>query len=244
MINLMNGDCLKELSNIPDGSVDLVVTSPPYNMNLRISARSDGSYRYHSRQIVKELTTKYESFDDNLPLDDLFEFNKNVIDELLRTSKLVFYNIQLLTGNKPAFLKLMGHYANEIKEVIIWDKVNAQPAIGNCVLNSQFEMILVLSKSDAATRKFNQATFARGTLSNLWHIKRGSKAVKTHGAVFPEELVNTIINNFSSEGDVIMDPFLGTGTTGVAAKSLNRSFIGIELDENYFNIARERIDKA
>lgn len=243
-INLMLGDCLERMKEIPDGSVDLAVTSPPYNMNLRISRRQDGSFRYHSRQIVKEITTKYSDFDDNLPMSELFDFNKRVIDELLRVSSLVFYNVQVLTGNKPAFLKLIGHYHESIKEIIIWDKVNAQPAVGGGVLNSQFELILVLSGADAATRKFKQASFPRGTVSNVWGIKRGSKVTNTHGAVFPVELAEKVIGNFSSSGDTILDPFMGTGTAGVAAKNLNRSFIGVEMDETYFNIAKERIDSA
>jgi len=68
---LMQGDCLERLKEIPDGSVDMVLTSPPYNMNLRIR-----NGKYCSRQIVKEISTKYKSFDDNLPMDDYFEFNK------------------------------------------------------------------------------------------------------------------------------------------------------------------------
>tara|TARA_R110000796_G_scaffold76913_6_gene171831 strand:- start:561 stop:1319 length:759 start_codon:yes stop_codon:yes gene_type:complete len=242
MITLMQGDCLELMKEIPDGSVDLAITSPPYNMNLRVSAKPDGSYRYHSRQIVKEISTKYNNFDDNLPLDDLFEFNTKVIEELMRVSGLVFYNIQFLTGNKPAFLRLMGHFSEYIKEMIIWDKGSAQPAIGGGVLNSQFEVILVFSKSDAATRKFKQAAFERGTLSNLWTIKRGTKNCKTHGAIFPEELVETILKNFSASGDTVLDPFTGTGTTGIVSKRLDRSFIGIELDVDYFKLAKERIE--
>ena len=237
-INLFHGDSLELIKSIPDGLIDLTITSPPYNMNLRIR-----NGKHCSRQIVKELSTKYENYADNLSMDEYFDFNKNIINELLRVSKLTFYNIQFLTGNKSALYKLMGYFEQNIKEFIVWDKVNAQPAIGDGVLNSRFEAILVLStKEDAISRKFQQANFNRGCLENLWQIKRGKKINKSHGAVFPEELVETIINSFSCSGDHILDPFMGTGTTGVVAKKQDRVFTGIELDRGYFEIAKSRID--
>lgn len=237
MINLMQGDCLEKMKEIPDGSVDMIFTSPPYNMNLRIR-----NGKYCSRQIVKEISTKYTSFDDNLPMDDYFIFNKNVLSECLRISDLVFYNVQFLTGNKPALFRLIGEFHNKIKEFIIWDKVNAQPAIGQGVMNSQFEVIIVLQNSSPESRAFKNCEFKRGELSNLWSIKRGKKYSKNHGATFPVELAEKVIRNFSSPDDVILDPFMGLGTTGVEARNLGRSFIGIELDEIYFNIAKDRIN--
>lgn len=233
---LLLGDCLDRMKEIPDRSVDAVITSPPYNMNLRIR-----NGKYVSRQIVKELTTKYDNFDDNLPMDDYFEFNKKVLNECLRVSDLVFYNIQILTGNKPALFKIMGEFHDKIKELIVWDKVNAQPAIGKNVLNSQFELILVLQNSKPESRAFDSAQFDRGTLPNLWEIKRGKKVSKNHGAVFPEELVEKIVGNFTKEGDVVFDPFLGTGTTGVVSTRMGRKFVGIEMSESYFDLAKSRI---
>lgn len=233
---LMQGDCLEKLKLLADDSVEMILTSPPYNMNLRIR-----NGKYCSRQIVKELTTKYSSFSDNLPMDDYFEFNKKVISECLRVSDLVFYNVQFLTGNKPALFRLLGEFSDKVKEFIIWDKINAQPAIGQGVLNSQFEVLIVLQNSRPESRKFDSAKFERGALSNHWSIKRGKKISKDHGAVFPEELAEKVISNFSEVGDVILDPFMGTGTAGVSAKKLGRSFIGIEIDEGYFEIAKERI---
>ena len=234
---LIHGDCLEEMKKLSKSSVDLVLTSPPYNMNLRIR-----NGKYCSRQIVKELSTKYQSFDDNLSIEDYYLFNKEVITQCLRVSDLVFFNVQFLTGNKPALFRLIGEFHLQLKEFIIWDKENAQPAIGRNVLNSQFEVLLVLQNSKPQSRAFDTAQFPRGTLSNLWKIKRGKKPCKTHGAVFPLELAEKIIKNFSLEGNTILDPFLGTGTTGLACKNLNRNFIGIELDETYFNIAKQRIN--
>jgi site-specific DNA-methyltransferase (adenine-specific) len=236
MVNLMQGDCLDRMKEIPDGSVDMVLTSPPYNMNLRIR-----NGKYCSRQIVKEISTKYKAFDDNLSIVDYFEFNKNVINECLRVSDLVFYNIQMLTGNKPALFMLMGEFSDKIKELIVWDKVNAQPAIGAGVMNSQYELIIVFQNSKPESRSFKNCNFKRGCLSNLWNIKKGKKYSKDHGAVFPVELAEKIINNFSKTGNIILDPFMGLVTTGVASKNLNRNFIGIELDADYFKIAQDRI---
>jgi len=236
---LINGDCLTELRKLPDNCADVVVTSPPYNMNLRIM-----NGKYKSRQIVKEISSKYEGFDDNMPMDDYFEFNKSVMTELLRCSDLVFYNVQFLTGNKPALFKLIGEFSNKIKEFIIWDKVNAEPAIQHGVMNSRYECVIVLQNSAPESRMFNNAHFDRGTLQNLWQIKKGRKLYKNHGAVFPEELVDKILTNFTQEGDIVLDPFMGTGTTGVVCTRMNRGFIGIELTKSYYDICNERISHA
>ena len=234
--NLINGDCLEHMRELESDSVDMVVTSPPYNMNLRIR---DG--KYCSRQLVKEISTKYVDFDDNKPMDEYYDFNKSVIDECLRVSDLVFYNVQFLTGNKPALFKLLGTFHKQVKEFVIWDKINAQPAIGECVMNSQFEVLIVFQKSNPESRSFKTGQFKRGTLSNVWDIKREKTTDENHGATFPLTLAKKIIENFSKEGDVILDPFLGSGTVGVACKILNRKFIGIELSEKYWRLAKERI---
>lgn len=236
MINLILGNCLDVLKQMPDNSIDCVVTSPPYNMNLRIR-----NGKYCSRQIVKEISTKYEGYDDNLPMNEYFEFNKKIVDELLRVSDLVFYNVQFLTGNKPALFKLLGEFSEKVKEFIVWDKINAEPAIGEGVLNSRFEAVIVFQNSAPESRKFETAQFGRGTLQNVWQIKRGKKIDGSHGAVFPLELAELIIENFTKANATVLDPFLGTGTTGLAAKNLGRDFVGIEMLQKYYDIAQERI---
>jgi site-specific DNA-methyltransferase (adenine-specific) len=230
------GDCLDVLPTLPDNAADLVLTSPPYNMNLRIN-----SGRYCSRQITKEFSTKYDGFPDNLPIEDYFEFNRRVIVELLRVAPCVFYNMQIVTGNKPAVLRLLGHFADQIKELIVWDKKTAQPAMKFRVLNSQYELIIVFQRENAMGRQLEAATFERGTMSNLWQIKRGAKVHKDHGATFPLELAERVICNFSKEGDTVLDPFFGTGQTGVAALANNRKVIGVELLAKYFAISCARI---
>ena len=235
---IYNEDCLEGMKRIPDKSVDLIFTSPPYNMNLRIR-----NGKYCSRQIVKEISTKYENFSDNLSMEDYFEFNKKIIEELTRIGGLVFYNIQFLTGNKVALFKLIGHFSEILKEVIVWDKVNGQPAIQEGVLNSQYEVILVFDSSNAISRKFDTATFKRGTLSNVWNIKRGKKYSSKHGATFPVELAERVILNFADKNALILDPFIGLGTTAIAAINTKRNFIGFELDKDYFEIAQNRIEE-
>lgn len=236
MINLILGNCLDVLKQMPDNGIDCVVTSPPYNMNLRIR-----NGKYCSRQIVKEISTKYEGYDDNLPMSEYFEFNKQVVSELLRVSDLVFYNVQFLTGNKPALFKLLGEFSEKVKEFIVWDKINAQPAIGEGVLNSRFEAVIVFQNSAPESRKFETAQFGRGTLQNVWQIKRGKKIDGSHGAVFPLELAELIIANFTKETATVLDPFLGTGTTGLACKNLGRNFVGIEMLQKYYDVAQKRI---
>lgn len=230
-------DCLKTLKKMKDASIDLVITSPPYNMNLRISKG-----RYHSRQIVKEISTKYTEFSDNLPLEEYNLLHTNILRELLRVSDLVFYNIQIVTGSKRSIFKMIGEFSDYLKDIIVWDKGHGQPAMQKQVLNKRTELILVFENDYPVSRQFRKrGQFARGTLDDLWEIKRERSKGENHGAVFPQELVATILENFSKEGDIVYDPFMGTGTTAVVAKQLKRKFIGSEISQKYIDIAKKRL---
>jgi site-specific DNA-methyltransferase (adenine-specific) len=236
---IYNENCLETLKRFEDNSIDIVITSPPYNMNLRIR---NGSYC--SRQIVKEFSTKYEGFDDNLPIDEFYELHSNIIRELLRVSGIIFYNIQIVTGSKRAFFKIIGEFSEQLKDIVIWDKGVGQPAMSPGVLNRQSELILIFEKENAISRKFSKFNFERGTLGDIWNISRGKKVDKSHGAVFPEKLVSTILNNFSNEGDIVYDPFMGSGTTAVVSQKLNRKWLGSELSPNYCELIQKRIDEV
>lgn len=235
---IYNESCVDTISRLKDDEVDHVITSPPYNMNLRIR-----NGKYCSRQIVKELSTKYEGFDDNLPIDDFYTLHSSILEGLLRiTSGYIFYNIAIVTGPKRAFFRMIGEYADQLKEIIVWDKGVAQPAMQELVLNRQSELILVFSKNGGISRQFSKACFERGTISDTWKIKREAKITDAHGATFPTALVEKIITNFTRPGELIYDPFTGTGTTGFVSKRMGRRFIGSELSKKYCDIANERIE--
>jgi len=240
---IYNESCLETLKNIPDNFVDVVITSPPYNMNLRIRKGE-----YCSRQIVKEISTKYDGFADNMPIEEYNQFHSEVLRELLRVSNLVFYNVQIVTGSKRSVFKMIGEFSENLKDIIVWDKKHAEPSIQSQVLNRRTELILVFEKDYPISRQFRSAVFKRGTLSDIWQIGKNRNKKKTddksHGASFPEELVTTILNNFSKPNDIIYDPFMGTGTTAVVAKKLNRRFIGSEILKDYCKTSQERLKEV
>lgn len=238
---IYNESCLETLSKIDDNAIDLVVTSPPYNMNLRIM-----NGKYKSRQIIeKEFSTKYIGFNDNMPIDDFYNFHLTVLKELLRTSSIIFYNIQIVTGSKRAFFKIIGELNEYLKEIIVWDKGVAQPAMGIGILNRQSELILVFERNNAISRKFGKCNFKRGTLNDIWQIKRDKKEkiLKSHSATFPVALVEKILINFTNENDIVYDPFMGAGTTGLVCSRLNRKYIGSELIPDYVLLANKRINQ-
>ena len=106
----------------------------------------------------------------------------------------------------------------------MWDKKVGQPAIGEQVMNRRTELILVFENDYPISRQFRTAPFKRGTLDDIWQITRDRSKTEKHGAVFPIKLVQTILESFSKKGDIVYDPFMGTGTTAFVAKKLNRKF--------------------
>jgi len=236
MNKVIQGDCLEVMKDIPDKSVDMVLTSPPYNMRTRIR-----NGKYTTREKSEHFSKKYKYFDDALPIDEFYSFHKDCITEMLRISKIVIYNFQIVTGSKEAFFKIVGDFNKDIKDIIIWDKGFGQPAMHEKVLNSAYEMLLILEDDKSAGRVIKNSTFKRGELQNILRIGRGKKISDIHSACFPIELAETIIKNFSNENDIILDPFAGSGTTGVACKNLNRNYILIEKEPEYIEIINKRL---
>ena len=240
MWRLYKANCLEKLPAIktnPEKTV--IITSPPYNMNLRVGKPKAGyKARGFENSSSELIATKYKNYRDDLPMEVYYDFQKRFLTLALEKANLVFYNIQAITGNKVALFKLIGDFSENIKEIIIWDKCHGQPAVRDGCLNSRFEFLFILAK-DGSRRRFDNALFKRGTLDNLWEIRVGRH--KGAKAGFPEEFVERILTNFVSTDVLVIDPFVGSGTTGVVCKRLGYNFIGIEMDEETCRYAANRI---
>lgn len=216
MINLINGDCLEEMKNIPDGSVDMILTDPPYGMDLTPQRKSG---KFHGDKIKNDnhLTWSDAFFSECYRVTpnnsvSMFFCNHHCVSEFISSAKLAGY---------------------EIKNLVVWDKGHFGMG-GNW--RPVHELILICSKGRFVTKSNNLKTIIN--FKKVHHSK----------AVHPTEKPTSILEHLISEPDydplVILDPFMGSGSTGVAAKNLNRSFIGIELDKGYFEIAQDRIEKC
>ena len=157
-----------------DLSVDLTFTSPPYNMRTRVR-----NGKYTTRETGEHFSKKYEDFHDALSIEEYYEFHKNVLTELMRVSKTTIWNIQIVTGSKEAVFKLIGDFNKNIKDIIVWDKGNGQPAMHSGVLNSVVEYLIIFESDAKAGRCFNRSYFDRGTLNNIWRIKRAKSIKRT-----------------------------------------------------------------
>lgn len=241
MSSLHNIDCIEFMNKCIDENkkFDYCITSPPYNMNLRVLG---GKYVKRSKREreLRTFTTKYDNLSDDLTMTEYFDFLDSVIERLLKLCRITFFNIQMITGNKIALMQILGKYADNIKDIIIWDKCVAQPAMHENILNSQFEFIIIFDSEKPYNRAFDYSNFDRGTETNIWRIQRQPN--KYNKASFPEELVLRIIKDFTKDGETIFDPFMGSGTTGIVCSKMNRNFVGCELDKDMFDIAKNRIE--
>lgn len=217
---------LETMARMPDGFVDYTLTSPPYN-------------------IKNERIAKYEDFSDDFNELEYYNQQVELITNLLRvTKKHIFYNIQMVSGNKLALHKLMGYFADKIKEVIIWQKVG-QPAISEKVFNSAFEYILVFSNDSPEKRYFSDAKFKRWTQSNIFKIKNthNNPYSDVHKAIMPLDIPRYFMGHFGESNDLWYDPYMGTGTTAVAALKESRQYVGSEISTKYLEISERRINE-
>jgi DNA modification methylase len=232
MINvIICGDCLDIMRDMPDNSVDLVVTSPPYNI---------GANNIETNQYAT--SNKYNHMSDTIT--DYFAWSRTIINECLRIAKYhVFWNVMPCAANKTDVFRLIGGYSDKMKELMMWFKSNPPPPIEKGVLASSYEFVLCLSNDSPGKRKFYHADFPRGVTNSFWgKVNSGNPYCKIHSAVMPEDIPNWLISNFSFSGDIVLDPFSGTGTTSDVAKRLGRRYIGIDISPEYCEIARKRLE--
>lgn len=238
-LELFNDDCLEKLKEIDTNKEEtVIITSPPYNMNLRV--RGNGYMKRGFENSISEvIATKYKNYRDDLPMEEYYAFQKQFIDLALEKAGLVFYNVQMVTGNKVALFKLLGTFCDKIKEVIVWDKMLGQPAVRAGCMNSRFEFLFILSDISPSRRAFEEPMFERGKLDNIWQIRVGKhKGMK---AGWPEEFVERIIDSFVPRHYTVIDPYMGSGTAGVVCKRKGIDFVGIERDQETFEMAEKRI---
>jgi DNA modification methylase len=177
---------------------------------------------------------KYTNYDDTIK--DYYLFLVEVTNLLLaKTKRHVIINLQTNYYNRQDIYKFIGHYYNKIQNVIVWEKSNPLPANGHNITNA-FEYFFILG--DTAIK--SNTTYTKNHITTSIN----NSITKIHKAVMKQEVADWFIEKFTKENDVVLDCFMGLGTTGLSCIKYNRDFIGIELDEEYFNIAKERIEEA
>lgn len=223
-------DCVSAMKKMKMASVDLTITSPPYNLGTR----GDDNL--------------YDEYEDDLLSNDYYKFIRSSLDEMLRvTRNYVFFNFQLLSNNKKAYLQIISDFRDKIKDIVIWSKPSAIPAPKGAFTNN-YEFILCMSRTDNRGKKFryiNEKSWdKRGVVRNTLDMHNVNKFADVHKAVFPEGLPYFFIDLFSKEGDLILDPFSGTGTTAIVAKKMGRNFIGFDISEEYVSLSKKRLNST
>ncbi len=223
------GDCLEVMRGMDDNSVDLTITSPPYNTGGK-------SLGYHPNSTVGD--NFYNEYNDNLPPSQYFDFLANRIRESIRISRYSFWDIQMLSGNKSVFIRLLDEFESNLKDISIWRK-QAVSQIQKGRLAKGYEFVLMFGKDN--NMSFDPQYFPDNNyVPNIMEWYK-TEHIKEHHATFPTKLPKHFIENFTSEGQIILDPFFGVGSTGVAAVRMGRHFIGIEINPDYCKIAEKRI---
>jgi site-specific DNA-methyltransferase (adenine-specific) len=230
-INLIKGDALKALKEFEDGYFDLIFADPPYNL-------SDKSFQ--TVKNGKPVACNKGEWDK---IDNLFEFNEKWLTECRRIlSDTGTIWISGTLHNHPSIGVILKNLEFWIINDIIWFKRNAPPLLSKNRLAPSTELIWLASKSKKYFFNYDLAKEMNEgkQMRNLWEIN-AQRHKTTHPTEKPEILLQRIILLGSQEGDKVLDPFMGSGTTGVVAKRLNRIFYGIEKDIDYYNIAKNRI---
>lgn len=224
---IVNGDCLDYLGQIPDKSIDLILTDPPYN----IAQYSTGNINLPGRSALNNDLAEW----DLVPIDpfDLLPDFKRIIKP--DGNIFVFTSYNLIGKWHEAFDSEFDTF-----QFFIWHKTNPAPKIfRNGFLNS-CEMIACMWNKGHRWNFSNQRDMHNFFESPIC-MKPERLSVPKHPAQKPVKLLEHIISIASNENDVVFDPFMGVGSTGVAALRSKRRFIGIEIDKSYFDAAEMRI---
>lgn len=245
--SILPGDCVDVLATLPAKSVDVVFADPPYNLQLQ------GDLFRPNMSKVDPVSETWDQFESTAAYD---AFTRN----WLRACRRVLKD----TGT----LWVIGSYHNIYRvgtilmdlnywllNDIIWEKVNPTPNMKGTRFTNAHETLLWVQKCRGAKYTFNYHALKAGNedkqMRSVWQLPicSGSERLtrngeKLHATQKPEALLWRVLASSTQPGDIVLDPFFGTGTTGAVAKRLGRHWIGIERDASYVELARERIDRT
>ncbi|MGL5656048.1 MAG: DNA-methyltransferase [Fusobacteriaceae bacterium] len=234
MIKLYNDDCIKAIKLIEEKSVDLVITDPPYNLGSFMKKRQTNLNRMRENFFVGAGW-------DNLEYKEWYEHMDKLFKEMGRVSKigasmLVFMSLIRI----ESIIEIAEKHGFYYKTTGIWHKTNPMPRNMNLhFINSVEGWIYFTYKKRTGT--FNNENKAIHDFIETSTINKSEKTHGKHPTQKPEKLIEFFIKLLSNENDVVLDPFMGSGTSGAVATKLKRRFIGIELLEEYFRISHLRI---
>ena len=230
-INLYNGDCMEVMQQLIDKGikVDAIITDIPYQISV------DNNFKTMKDRNGRN-GIDFGTWDKEFDCSTL-----SIFSQLLNPngSVVLFHSFEQYNDVKSTFENV----GLECKDRIIWEKTNPMPRnrdrryISNCEMGSWYVKKKAKWTFNRQDEKYQRMIFR-------YPSESGGGFKRYHPTQKNLELIKEIVSIHTNENDIILDPFMGSGTTGVACKKLNRNFIGIELDEKYFNIAKDRINES
>lgn len=223
-IRIQQGDCLQLMKEIHDESIDLIATDPPYKTTARGNAGNSGGM-LQKKINMKGNVFKYNDIKPEQYIPEFYRLLKDGSHFYIMTNHV----------NLQSILNCATNCGFKFIKSLIWDKGNK--IMGQYYM-SQFEYILFFRKGKG--KKINNC----GTSDILCVPNKKTKdenGKNIHDTEKPIKLMEILVQNSSKENDIVLDPFMGVGSTGIDCKNTNRNFIGFELDRKYFEIAKERL---
>lgn len=232
---IYNADCLQVMRDIPNESVDLVVTDCPYKICSGGCTKAVPEYAECGGILTRRKTEKRADWVDDVRTGKMFQNNEIAFDEWLpviyaKLKEQAHCYIMVNSRNLKELQQKAEDVGFKYQNLLIWDKGNATP---NRWYMQAFECILFLRKGKA----FNINNLGTSTILRVPNI-RGNKC---HPTEKPVKLMQILIENSTQEDELVLDPFAGSGSTLLACIRSKRHYIGCEIDEHYFEIAKERI---
>jgi site-specific DNA-methyltransferase (adenine-specific) len=229
------GDCLEVMRTMPSKSVDMVFTSPPYNLCLSADGKGKNNSLTNGKWKSAGLANGYGEYDDARDPADYKAWQHEVLTEcwrLLKDDGAIFYNHKPRIMKGEVVLPTIYNPGLPLRQIVVWNRRQGFNFSQSFYLPCH-EWVMILAKPD-----FRLKSKAASGAKDVWTIDHDRK--NSHPAPFPVELPMTAIETTSAQ--VILDPFCGSGTTGVACARLGRQFIGIELDPKFHAMATQRIE--
>lgn len=234
------GDCLEVLKTLPDESIDAIITDPPYMISQ--SGKSIGRKSLSSKSWKREMNIKLDFgvWDNFHSEEEFFNFTESWFKECVRVLKPKGWMYIFFDKQKIGYFDLLlsKKYGMKGRTIFSWLKSNPVPSFRKVNWLSASEFIWVGSKGECRLKNFLQQ---KEMFNYMITPNKSSYGETKHPTEKPIVLIEKLIKVNSNEGDIILDPFLGSGTTAVACLKLNRDFIGIEKEDEYVKIAEARI---